>query len=218
MAWSLRGNGMGRTEILFLEEDGEEGAGKQGKRRFTGILRKLQALFCVLAEGALTVGALYGRKLNAAVLGLLVVVQIILWVLLRWRPGRTLGKRKREEYGRERSVPIGICFCAVASAALAAVLFRPAACYEAVYRAEGYAEVMLRNLRDGRSPDSSGTVNRGNQYRTGEVQLELAASQVPTEPLYLRGFAGGDYVGNGWDAADEEVLFDEVGRILDWEE
>lgn len=81
-----------------------------------------------------------------------------------------------------------------------------------------YAEAMLRNLRGGNGQDSLGAVNRGNQYRTGEVQLKLAASEVPTEPLYLRGFAGGDYVGNGWEAADEETMFGEIARILDWEQ
>lgn len=81
-----------------------------------------------------------------------------------------------------------------------------------------YAEAMFRNLRGGNGQDSLGAVNRGNQYRTGEVQLKLAASEVPTEPLYLRGFAGGDYVGNGWEAADEEAMFGEIARILDWEQ
>ena len=210
---------MGRKEICFLDDDRGKGPGRGGEGRLLGILQKLQVLFCFTAECALMMGALYGRKLNAVILGGLASVQIALWVWLHWKPGeRSLGKRKRPGYGREKSVPIGISLWAAAFLALAAVLFRPAAWYEAVYLAEGHVDAMLRGPGSGTGLSSTGRINRGNLYRTGEVKLELAAAQAPAEPLYLRGFSGGDYVGNGWEAADEEALFGEIADILDWKE
>lgn len=212
------GNGMGGKEILFLDGDGEKGTGSDRKARLRGILRKLQVLFCFLAEGVLIAGALYGKKLNAVILGLFVLVQAALWVLLQGKDSRRiLGKRKRAEYGRRKSIPIAIFLCVVIIVTLGAVLFRPAAYYDAVYRAEGYVTALLRGSGSGSGLSSSGSINRGNLYRTGAVQLELTASEMPTEPLYLRGFSGGDYVGNGWEAADERAVFEEITEILDWE-
>ena len=210
---------MGRKEIRFLDDDREEGTGRGKKSRLLAILQRLQIFSCLLAEGALIVGALYGRKLNAVVLGGLAAAQTALWVWLHWKPGESiLGRKKRPGYGRERSVPIGIGLWAVTFLALAAVLFRPAAWYEAVYLAEGHVDAMLRGPGSASGLSSAGRINRGNLYRTGEVRLELEAAQAPAEPLYLRGFSGGDYVGNGWEAADEEALFVEIADILDWKE
>lgn len=210
---------MGRKEIRFLDDDREEGTRRGKKSQLLAILQRLQIFSCLLAEGALIVGALYGRKLNAVVLGGLAAAQTALWVWLHWKPGESiLGRKKRPGYGRERSVPIGIGLWAVTFLALAAVLFRPAAWYEAVYLAEGHVDAMLRGPGSGSGLSSAGRINRGNLYRTGEVRLELEAAQALAEPLYLRGFSGGDYVGNGWEAADEEALFGEIADILDWKE
>lgn len=195
---------MGRKEIRFLDDDRENGAGRGGRGWFMGILRKLQILFCLLAEGALIAGVLYGRKLNAVILGGLVAAQIVLWVWLHRESGK--------------SILIAISLCVVTFVALAAVLFRPATYYDAVYRAEGHVTALLRGSGGGSELSSSGSINRGNLYRTGEVRLELTASEMPTEPLYLRGFSGGDYVGNGWEAVDERAMFEKIAEILEWEQ
>lgn len=210
---------MHKKEILFLGDDREKGTKRDRKKWFRGILQRLQFIFCLLVEGALIVGVMYGEKGNAVILGLLVAMQIALWVWLHGKPGTgMLGKKRGTEYGRRKSVSIGISLCVAAFVALAAVLFRPVAYYNAVYRAEGHVTALLQNAGEKKRLSTSGRINRGNLYPTEDVQLELAMSEAPTEPLYLRGFSGGDYAGNGWETADEEELFGEIADIMNWEE
>lgn len=210
---------MDKKEILFLGADEKKGAKKGWKDRLMGLLQRLQALFCFLGESAMIAGVLYGEKWNALLLGPLVIVQIALWVWLYGNPGTgVLGKKRVAGYGRKKSVLIGLCLCAVTFFALAAVLFRPAAYYDAVYQAEGNVAALLGNPGGGDGLSSSGRINRGNLYRTGEARLEVSVSEVPAESLYLRGFSGGDYIGNGWKEADGEELFSEIADIMDWHE
>lgn len=91
--------------------------------------------------------------------------------------------------------------------------------YQAVYGAEGSIYWFLRQISgSGDEAISGGRINRGNNYRTGTVQLLLEASRQPEETLYLKGFTGGDYTGNNWEWADDEAVFEETAEMLGWQE
>lgn len=65
--------------------------------------------------------------------------------------------------------------------------------------------------------NATGVLNRGNLYPTGAEHLRLWIDEVPAEPLYLKGFAGGDYTGRGWDPASEDRDMDQVTEALGWD-
>lgn len=65
--------------------------------------------------------------------------------------------------------------------------------------------------------NATGQLNRGNLYPTGAEHLRVWSSEIPTEPLYLAGFAGGDYTGRGWAQADEERDIGQVTEVLGWD-
>lgn len=85
------------------------------------------------------------------------------------------------------------------------------------YRAE---EMAYRAWRSFSGTDQNlyldGDVSRGNHYQTGAVQLELSTTPRPSESIYLRGFAGGEYVGGRWFPAEDEALLERVKNTLDW--
>lgn len=87
------------------------------------------------------------------------------------------------------------------------------------YSGEGF---ILRNLNrisgNAENPAADGHISSGNLYRTGETQMTVTLTKEPTEPLYLKGFTGGEYTGGEWEEADDEALFHEMAQILDWEE
>ena len=73
--------------------------------------------------------------------------------------------------------------------------------WNAAYAAEG---LVFRTARqqDASRPVTGGAISRSNNYRTGTEHLFLRADRQPTEPLYLRGFSGGD-----WASANDEEIF-----------
>lgn len=88
----------------------------------------------------------------------------------------------------------------------------------AVYKGEGFiSRSALRLTGRAADPNSDGHVSSGNNYRTGEQQLEVTLPQEPTQTLYLKGFTGGRYSGGEWEAADDEPVFQEMARDLEWE-
>lgn len=88
----------------------------------------------------------------------------------------------------------------------------------AVYKGEGFiSRSALRLTGRAADPNSDGHVSSGNNYHTGEQQLEVTLPQEPTQTLYLKGFTGGRYIGGEWEAADDEPVFQEMARDLEWE-
>lgn len=71
--------------------------------------------------------------------------------------------------------------------------------FDAVDRAEAFVtRTVARVMGSHRTGVQSGTIARGNLYPTGTVHLTVLADREPTEPVYLRGFTGGEYVGSAW--------------------
>lgn len=88
----------------------------------------------------------------------------------------------------------------------------------AVYLGEGFLSRSAQHLT-GRAeePSADGRVSSGNVYRTGDVQLEVTVSEKPSQTLYLKGFAGGRYIGGEWEEANDEIVFRQMANVLGWE-
>lgn len=63
---------------------------------------------------------------------------------------------------------------------------------------------------------ANGQIGKGNDYKTGTVQIELETAALPTENLYLGGFSGGDYLGGSWGEDDDTRLLAQAAQILGW--
>lgn len=150
------------------------------------------------AEGLLLLGPLVGFWPAAGAAALLVLFQAGAWAL------SAAGKRG----GRRLAGQCGAGMAAVLlTAALIAVpvsLGNLDRLYGTVYDLEGRVNRARREasgaayaaLADGRIP-------RGNNYHTGARHLILETDREPTETLYLRGFAGCEYLGGDWSDAGE---------------
>jgi len=90
--------------------------------------------------------------------------------------------------------------------------------YACAYDAEGQVcRALLCISGRAAEPVSGGRVSRGNNYPTGTAQLEVLTSEQIREPLYLRGFSGGEYVGGGWTGSNDEVLLEEIKEKMNWQ-
>ncbi len=91
--------------------------------------------------------------------------------------------------------------------------------YDYIYQIEGHIRsAMLRYSGRDTDPVTGGRVHNGNNYPTGTVQLDLEASQKPKEMLYLRGFAGGEYIGGDWTSSDDEALLTDIMLQQNWQD
>lgn len=61
---------------------------------------------------------------------------------------------------------------------------------------------------------ANGQIGKGNDYKTGTVQIELETDDIPTEKLYLAGFSGGDYLGGAWQEDDDTGLLTQAAQTL----
>ena len=61
---------------------------------------------------------------------------------------------------------------------------------------------------------ASGQISKGNDYKTGTVQIELETGDMPTESLYLGGFSGSDYLGGAWLEDDDNGLLTQAAETL----
>ena len=110
-------------------------------------------------------------------------------------------------------------FGTVVLAASIPVLLNQEVLYELVYGVEGYVTRTFRNVTGlAQEASADGRISRGNNYRTGTVQLILQTDAQPTEMLYLKGFEGGEYMGGNWNRSNDEALFEQMAERLDWGE
>lgn len=162
------------------------------------------------------------RAARLACYPLLLLFQIAFQVIRHTGKGR--GSHSLSGVGRPR---LSIKGCAVAAglfgaavlAAAVPVLLHQDALYGLVYGVEGYVTRTFRNVTGlAQEANADGRVSRGNNYRTGTVQLVLRTDIQPTATLYLKGFEGGEYTGGNWIRSNDEALFERMEERLDWGE
>lgn len=56
--------------------------------------------------------------------------------------------------------------------------------------------------------NNEGNINRGNNELNGVITLRLSADRPPEESIYMRGYFGGNYYGDYWDAPTDNVIFE----------
>lgn len=112
----------------------------------------------------------------------------------------------------------GCCLGLLLIASCTSLLFEEEL-FSFAYQAEGAISRSLQELSGRTDPISSGgEISRGNNYRTGEVQMEVHVSRLPEETLYLKGFTGDTYTGNRWEpVGNEEELFDDIEKQMGWD-
>ncbi|WP_072524048.1 transglutaminase-like domain-containing protein [Clostridium sp. Marseille-P3244] len=175
----------------------------------------------------------FGLHIGAAPTLLGLVFQILFWVMhMADRPvfrrsfveNRRGEKSRHPEESRKWSLPVR---CSVLMGGVLAVLvcvsivitaLWGSGLSELVYSGEGVVSRSVQRMTGrARQSVSDGHVSGGNNYRTGESQLQLTLLQQPEDTLYLKGFTGGEYTGGDWEPVDEAPLFHEMALSMNWE-
>lgn len=159
---------------------------------------------------------LLGARESVASVVLLVMFQVTF--LAASYMGERKGEKKDCLMTRVQKIT-AVIFCAGFLLALLVVYTEEDALYQAVYQAEEYVGRNInRALGLSEQMVADGRVSRGNNYQTGERHLTLRVSERPEENIYLKGFEGGTYQKNRWEAADDEAILEEVARELGWQD
>lgn len=154
------------------------------------------------------------------ILGL--VFQILFWTM-HTAGGRMKNRRSTEE--KRISLPfrcsafMGAVLCVLVCISVIITAVWGSGLSDLVYSGEGFVSRSLQRIT-GRAeePAASRYVSGGNNYRTGETQIEVILQDQPEETLYLKGFTGGEYTGGEWEDANERDIFGRIAAALHWEE
>lgn len=158
---------------------------------------------------------LFGIRPGILSVLLCLAFQILFWTI--HMPGSS-GNRHKFSVPLRCSALMGILLAVLVGISAVLTSFWGSELSAAVYKGEGFiSRSALRLTGRAADPNSDGHVSSGNNYRTGEQQLEVTLPQEPTQTLYLKGFTGGRYIGGEWEAADDEPVFQEMARDLEWE-
>lgn len=177
-----------------------------------------------VVTGLMAAGPFFGIRPGVVPVFLGLVFQILFWTM--HTAGRRSSRLRFAKKGAGKSrlmaqccmfmgvvLSILICVSAVITAVWGAELS------DIIYRGEGVVSRSMERLTGrAKDPSADGAVSTGNNYRTGETQLEVTLLEQPEDTLYLKGFTGGAYVGGTWEPADDAELFHEMAVLLDWEE
>ncbi len=169
-------------------------------------------LLYVMTAVSLLLLPLYGLKSSPWKLVVILVAVGSSWGVYGWR--------KRADLAGRRGRFVGVFCVLTILCAFLVVAMKEQRLYEMVYEAEGSGYRLLRQLSGHASePVLSGTVGKGNHYDTGARQLTVVVTGgQPVEPVYLKGFSGGDYADGTWEACTDVQDFQEMPRHWTWDE
>lgn len=178
------------------------------------IVLQSHVVLYLLTTGLLLFGPLLGMRFGVGAVVLSVFFQIIFWALHFSKRGR--GSRAL----RGKSIWVTAIILAVSFQVVSPLAFLYSRELSGLaFEAEGYVYRTVNRLSGRESkPIDGGRIRGGNNYRTGTGHLELIVSGQPKEHLYLRGFAGGEYIGGDWTEADDEEVFAAMAERLNWQE
>ena len=183
------------------------------------------ALLYLTTTALLLFAPMVDIKANIETAFLLILFQLAFWSIssvTRDNPRTLIFTSNRMKMAGKSALALSIVLSVTFLAALPLVAANSVSFFDSVYQVEGFIYRSLDNLT-GQSErlEKGGTINNGNNYPTGTSHIELSASRQPTEPIYLRGFSGDEYIGGAWTEADESDFFnfwsDElVANLNDW--
>lgn len=73
-------------------------------------------------------------------------------------------------------------------------------------------KIRQRTMEIFQTEENKGKVNRGNQYTSGENQMELILDEKPREPIYLKNYVGGKYQEGSWEEANDAAFYDQSAQ------
>lgn len=73
-------------------------------------------------------------------------------------------------------------------------------------------KIRQRTMEIFQTEENKGKMNRGNQYTSGENQMELILDEKPREPIYLKNYVGGKYREGSWEEANDAAFYDQSAR------
>lgn len=169
------------------------------------------ALLYLVTTALLLFAPLLDIKANIETAFLLILFQLAFWSVssvTRENPRTLLFTSRRMKTAGRSALALSIVLSVAFLAALPLVTANSVSFFNSVYEVEGFIYRSLDNLT-GQSErlERGGTINNGNNYPTGTPHLMLNTSRMPTEPIYLRGFSGDEYIGGDWTEADESEFF-----------
>ena len=179
------------------------------------------ALLYLVTTALLLFAPLIDIKANIETAFLLILFQLAFWSVssvTRDNPRTLLFTSRRLRLAGRSALALSIVLSAAFLAALPLVAANSAGFFESVYQAEGFIYRSLDNIT-GQSEKlvTGGAINNGNNYPTGTPHIELTASKQPTEPIYLRGFSGGEYIGGSWRETDDGGMIAYFSDRYGWE-
>lgn len=155
------------------------------------------------AEGLLLLGPLLGFRAELGAAAVLLVFQA--------------GFLALQTPGRKRGARAAALLLAVFLLALPLSLTQLDRLYGAVYALEGQFLRARRELNGSAyAALVDGEISRGNNYHTGARHLILETDRLPAETMYLRGFAGGDYIGGDWSENHDREMMEAVSSSFGW--
>lgn len=181
------------------------------------ILRRHTAAY-LITTAILLLSPLLGVRIRAGALFCLLMFQGVFW-MIQLQGSHRLSFSSGVSTRKHTAGTAALFFAAAFFlACLVAAVFSQEL-YDLAYQAEGFVYRSLSQM-SGRAGDpiTGGTINRGNNYRTGTIHLELSAPHPPSEPLYLREFAGGEYTGGDWTRSSDEELLERMTLESDGQE
>ena len=183
---------------------------------FFDILLKLHAVSFFITTAFILIPSLFGYSFPAHAIIFTVIYQLAFFILpLSFKRNSTRSEKLQQR------IRVKSTLLAIAAALVALAIATPIAIgtgnntFENVARMENSA---LNNL--GLSPfallyNDEGNVNKGDNNLNGVITLKLSADRDPGEDIYMRGYFGGNYYGDYWDAPTDNVIFDALAPSSD---
>ena len=183
---------------------------------FFDVLTKLHLVNFFISTGLMIIPSVFGYSFPTYAIIPIVIYQLALFVLpLSFKRSVTKSEKMQQRIRVKSTLfAVGAALTALAIATPIAMGTKEKT-FDDIARMENAA---LNNL--GLSPFSllyndEGNINRGDNTLNGVIALRLSADRAPTEALYLRGYFGGNYYGDYWDANTDSVIFEALARSSD---
>ena len=179
------------------------------------------ALLYLVTTALLLFAPLIDIKANIETAFLLILFQLAFWSVssvTRDNPRTLLFTSRRLRMAGRSALALSIVLSVAFLAALPLVAANSVAFFDSVYQAEGFIYRSLDNITgQAEKLVTGGAINNGNNYPTGTPHIELTASKQPTEPIYLRGFSGGEYIGGDWRETDDASVIAYFSDRYGWD-
>lgn len=183
---------------------------------FFDILIRSHTVSFFITTAFILVPSLFGYSFPAPAIIFTVIYQLAFFIL----PLNFKNHVSKSEKLQQR-IRIKSTLFAIAAALICLAIAAPIAIgtkektFDDVSRLENSA---LNNL--GLSPFSllyndEGKINKGDNELNDVITLKLSADRKPGEDFYMRGYFGGNYYGDYWDAPTDNVIFDALAGTSD---